>query len=239
LRRHLSYLKYVIRHKWFVWQASRKIGAPLWQALMHDLSKFRPSEWTPYACTFYKSDGSKQYDETPEFNRAWLLHQHRNPHHWQHWLLRMDKGDVFAVEMPRLDALEMVADWMGAGRARTGKWECAEWYAKNRDKIILHDKTRRLVDGILFVDNALSDRAAAANTVKPVVQPWIGKLHHARQLSDDWGYIRDETDNLIIRINLPTHDETVLAEHRRNKTDPTQERVDAILAALNMSSKAT
>jgi hypothetical protein len=38
---------------------------------------------------------------------------------------------------------------------------------------------------------------------------------------------------LIIRVNLPTHDEAVLNEHRENGTDPTQQRVYAILAALN------
>jgi hypothetical protein len=81
------------------------------------------------------------------------LHQHRNPHHWQHWLLRTDRGDVLAIEMPRRYALEMVADWMGAGRAITGRWECAEWYAKNREKIVLHENTRRLVDGILQYSN--------------------------------------------------------------------------------------
>ena len=157
MKRHWSYLKYVLRHKWFVWQASRKVGASPWLAAIHDASKFRPSEWTPYACTFYKPDGSKQYDETPAFNLAWLLHQHRNPHHWQHWLLRMDRGDVLAIEMPRRYALEMVADWMGAGRAITGRWECAEWYAKNREKIVLHENTRRLVDGILCTANAAAD----------------------------------------------------------------------------------
>ena len=55
--------------------------------------------------------------------------------------------------MPRRYALEMVADWMGAGRAITGRWECAEWYAKNREKIVLHENTRRLVDGILCTAN--------------------------------------------------------------------------------------
>jgi len=65
------------------------------------------------------------------------------------------------------------------------------------------------------------------------VLPWTGRLHHARELCDDWGCIRDEAGTLIIRVNLPTHDEGVLNEHRRNKTDPTQQRVDAILTALN------
>jgi len=150
MKRHWNYFKYIIRHKWFVMIASQKIGASLWLALIHDASKFLPSEWMPYANTFYKSDGSKQYDETPAFNVAWLKHQHRNPHHWQHWILRMDSGNTVAQEIPMRYVLEMVADWMGAGRAITGKWESAEWYEKNRDKIVLHEKTRKLIDGIIL-----------------------------------------------------------------------------------------
>ena len=63
--------------------------------------------------------------------------------------------------------------------------------------------------------------------------PWQGKLRHSRNLCDDWGCIRDEADDCIIRVQLPTYDEAVLNVHRRNKTDPTQDRVDYILAALN------
>jgi len=149
MKRHWSYLKYVLRHRWFVFVASWRISSSIWLALIHDMSKFRPSEWFSYANTFYKFDGSKQYKETPAFNRSWLLHQHRNPHHWQHWVLRQDNGPDIPIKMPDRYALEMVADWMGAGRAITGKWECAEWYEKNKDKIVLHDDTRWLVEHTL------------------------------------------------------------------------------------------
>ena len=37
----------------------------------------------------------------------------------------------------------MVADWMGAGRAITGKWDVAGWYADNWRKIHLRPETRR------------------------------------------------------------------------------------------------
>lgn len=47
-------------------------------------------------------------------------------------------------------AREMIADWMGAGRAITGKWEVAEWYEKNQNKIQLHPETRRFVENIIF-----------------------------------------------------------------------------------------
>jgi hypothetical protein len=63
-----------------------------------------------------------------------------------------EEGCVRALRMPRKYALEMVFDWMGAGRAITGKWEAKEWYFKNRDNIILHPETRRTVEGILKED---------------------------------------------------------------------------------------
>ena len=163
LRRHWAYLKYILRHKWFVMVACRRVGAPFWLSIIHDSSKFSWREWSAYAKTFYMPDGSKQYHETPSFNRAWLHHQHSNKHHWQHWLLRMDSGDIVAIAMPRRYVLEMVADWMGAGRAITGRWECADWYAKNRDRIILHRDTRVLVDMILVPVSATTKEGEPPN----------------------------------------------------------------------------
>ncbi len=152
MRRYWSYFKYVMRHKFYVLIASRKVGASLWLAITHDISKLRPSEWKPYSITFYKSNGDEQYNETLDFNAAWLLHQHRNPHHWQYWILRMDQGDIMAIEMPHKYVKEMVSDWMGAGKAMTGKWNHVEWYSLNRDKIILHNNTRKLVEELLKIN---------------------------------------------------------------------------------------
>ena len=63
--------------------------------------------------------------------------------------------------------------------------------------------------------------------------PWVGKLHHAMMICDDWGCIRDEDGECIMRVMIPDHDETVLNKHRIAKTDPTQGRVDAILNQIN------
>ena len=149
MRRHINYFKYLIRHKWFVFIASRKIGASLWLSIIHDWSKFRPSEWFPYARTFYKTDGSKQYIESSEFAKAWNDHQKRNKHHWQYWLITWDRGETEAISMPFKYYLEMIADWMGAGRAINGKWEVKEWYEKNKNKIKLDDFTRFNIEKML------------------------------------------------------------------------------------------
>lgn len=149
MKRHLAYLIYLLRHKWFVAVAGRKLKLSWWRILTHDLSKFRPSEWFPYARTFYDSTGRKQYNESSEFDVAWLKHQHRNSHHWQYWLLRQDDGGFKNIEMRYMDIIEMVSDWMGAGRAITGRWEVQQWYEKNNTKMSLHQNTKMKVEKIL------------------------------------------------------------------------------------------
>lgn len=150
MKRHLAYLKYVLRHKWFVFLACRVHQVPLWRAILHDWHKFLPSEWAPYARCFYKPDGSKQYLQSNEFAVAWLKHQHRGKHHWQHWIMRWDNGSTDALPMPDVYIREMVSDWWGAGRAITGNWGARQWYEANCGKMLLHSATRLQVEALLL-----------------------------------------------------------------------------------------
>lgn len=167
MKKHWLYFKYLMRHKYFVFVAGRKTGVSLWRLIIHDWSKFLPCEWLPYVRNFYGDynwytlvDSTLKYQPgftgrgmaqvRAEFDRAWLHHQHANPHHWQHWNLREDSGALKLLEMPSHFAREMVADWMGAGRAITGKWEAAAWYESNRSKIKLEKGTRSFVEALLY-----------------------------------------------------------------------------------------
>lgn len=142
MRRHLSYLKYLLRHKYYVFVAGRLTKAPIWNLLVHDASKFLPSEWFPYAEAFYRPDGTSRWVESLEFNLAWLAHIKRNPHHWQHWVLLEDSGATVPLPMPDVYIREMVADWAGAGRAISGRWDLPQWYAANKKKMLLHPTSR-------------------------------------------------------------------------------------------------
>jgi len=146
MKRHWQYLKYVLRHKWFVFQECLKLGVPLWIAILHDWDKFLPEMWFSYAACFYKSDGSNQYVETIAYNQAWNGHAKRNKHHWQYWVLLEDEGKVIPLPMPDVYRREMLADWRGAGRAITGKDNTLSWYIDNFYKIKLHDDTRAWID---------------------------------------------------------------------------------------------
>jgi hypothetical protein len=163
---YIKYSIYILKNKWWVFYAGVCFTkAPLWRLLVHDLSKFSLSEFIPYANFFYRKDlleGHRHPESTwpaskfksywkVQFDLAWNHHQKRNPHHWQYWILRQDSGGSLLLEIPENYVREMVADWMGAGRAITGEWEVWGWYIENRDKMLLHPKTRELVENILKV----------------------------------------------------------------------------------------
>ena len=157
------YLKYVLKHKWYVMMECFKMGL-YWRGIMHDMSKFRPDEFIPYARYFYGDyepwDKVKLHMPGPSyslskegvkeaFDAAWLKHQKRNPHHWQYWLLQNDTDGLQILEMPKKYALEMICDWIGAGLAITGKRDVWEWYEKNKDNMQLHPVTIHRVDIIV------------------------------------------------------------------------------------------
>jgi hypothetical protein len=153
MKAHLKYASYVARHKWFVFLAGIKTGAPLWRLIIHDWSKLTPAEWTAYVQRFYGGRPGVPVtgDDAPAFRAAWLHHQHRNPHHWQHWVLRQDDGLLVALQMPEPFVREMVADWMGAGRAITGRWSADEWYRNGAGAAMdLHPETRTLAERLLL-----------------------------------------------------------------------------------------
>jgi len=152
MKNHIAYLKYVLKHKWHVLAACPETKTSLWRGLFHDWTKFLPSEWKDYVYTFYAEDGSKRYKENRGFYYAWNSHQKRNKHHWQYWLLKMDNGTLFPLEMPVKYVNEMLADWIGAGLAITGKRETKQWYERNKNKMILHERTRKYVERFLNVE---------------------------------------------------------------------------------------
>lgn len=156
--KHLKYLSYVLRHKWFVFVECCREGIVV-RGLLHDWHKFLPSEWTPYANHFYgdkDSDISKGRDSTgyykptdtgdSAFDFAWLLHQKRADHHWQWWVLPEDDGGVKVLPMTYEARLEMIAS---KAQGHGGWAGVAKWYDKNKSKMQLHAATRRMVESML------------------------------------------------------------------------------------------
>ena len=110
----------------------------------HDKSKYSKEEYDAYGEYFY---GDKNEDE---FNKAWLHHQHNNPHHWQYWVLKEDDSkDSIALMMPEEYVQEMICDWLSFSIKQGNLNEIHKWYNENKSKQILHKKTKELVEEYL------------------------------------------------------------------------------------------
>ena len=145
-----SHLKYTIRHKYFVATECFKKGLFI-RGLMHDLSKFTPSEFAGYANFFFDSNGARKADTDlnsdeikKAFDRAWVHHQKVNDHHWQYW----DAYLFLKVPMPKECADEMICDWIGAARANNQNEPDIPlpWYKENHLKLKLNNNTRKYIE---------------------------------------------------------------------------------------------
>lgn len=145
-----SYLWYLLRHKYFVFRAGLVLGVSLRRLLLHDMSKFSAAEWGPYVRHFYNADGSKRTmaelaQPDPAFEHAHRLHVARNDHHWDYWVHddKPQRMDLAAVR-------EMVADWIGAGRAVRGRYVFLEWWEKNQYVVKLHPASLARAEGLML-----------------------------------------------------------------------------------------
>lgn len=137
--KYLKYLKYLLKHKYFVLIECFKEGL-YWQGLIHDLSKFSLDEFLAYSWSFYATDKEKKginFRIERYFKYSWLHHQHKNKHHWNYWVY--DQKKQKALPMPKRYMLEMLCDWraMGVVFGDTARmfWE------KNKNKMIIHPET--------------------------------------------------------------------------------------------------
>lgn len=121
-----------------------------WQAeFAHDASKNETDEYEAYDRYFYGNN--KSYQVVQDYRRAWLLHLHRNPHHWQYWVLINDdpnEGEI-ALDMPYNYVLEMICDWWAFSWQKGKLFEIFDWYDEHKAYMKLSDATRKTVDDIL------------------------------------------------------------------------------------------
>lgn len=117
--------------------------------LSHDKSKYESDEYFAYDKYFYGNNRS--YQVCQDFNYAWLFHLHKNPHHWQHWVLICDdpeNGEII-MDMPIQYIIEMICDWWAFSWSKGDLHEIFKWYEERKKYIKLSDKTRKTVEGIL------------------------------------------------------------------------------------------
>jgi len=150
---HFKYIFAVLRHKWWVFKESCKLGIPI-RGILHDFDKFMPSQYYPRVRAFKKyntrpPDLKKQNwspdHEDDEMKLCWLRHYHKNPHHWQWWVTFIDDGNIKVFPMTDCYRREMLADWIAVSR-RPDRQDIIPWYQQNKDNIILHPETREWLE---------------------------------------------------------------------------------------------
>lgn len=115
----------------------------------HDLSKSSVEEYQAYDDYFYGKNVSSAVKDA--FNKAWLMHIHSNPHHWQYWMLFNDdpeEGDIL-IDIPYNYILEMICDWWSFSFKKGNLYEIFDWYNERVDKIKISPKTKTQVKYIL------------------------------------------------------------------------------------------
>lgn len=152
-----KHFKTVCRHKWYVFKECAGCGIA-WQGITHDLSKFGLAEFIPSARHFQGNRSPIEAEkESLGYSMAWLHHKGCNKHHWEYWTDYNDKGEVVANKIPYKYVVEMICDWIGAGKAYSkGEWNQSEplaYYNKVRAGRHFHPITERLIMDFLCCIN--------------------------------------------------------------------------------------
>lgn len=162
----LKHFTIICRHKYYVFLYCLKAGIPC-KGILHDLSKFSPTEFFE-SIKYYKETESpiNACKREKGVSLAWMHHKGRNPHHYEYWQDNFDKGGQ-PVKMPYKCAIELVCDYLGAGKAyMKDKFSFQAEYIwgqnKRKNHIAMHPHT------LNFVENLLK-RLAQSNNPKEVL----------------------------------------------------------------------
>ena len=126
------------------------------QGLMHDFSKYMPSEFIPGAIYYqgFRSPNALERDYLG-YSAAWLHHKGRNKHHYEYWNdhIGPNRGATNAVRMPRKYVAEMFCDRLAASKIyNKGNYNPRmplEYFLAGRENMLIHPDTAREIEMLL------------------------------------------------------------------------------------------
>ena len=164
----VAHLKTITVHRHLVCRYCFRLGLYR-QGLLHDLSKYSPSEFLPGA-RYYQGDRSPNDAERIEtgVSQAWLHHKGRNRHHFEYWVdyVRMPDGriDFKGHKMPIRYVAEMFCDRIAACRVYMGeKYTDAspwEYFQRGKNDIPIHPETAAELEKMLLTLKDEGEEAA-------------------------------------------------------------------------------
>ena len=135
------------------------------QGLMHDLSKYSPSEFIPgvkYYQDGHRSPNNAQREDEG-VSKAWLHHKGRNKHHFEYWIDIKD-GKFTPIEMPYKYVLESVCDRIAAcityEKENYTKESALKYFTSRSDSFLMHENTSKLMLEILTRISIVGEKQA-------------------------------------------------------------------------------
>ena len=126
------------------------------QGLLHDLSKYSPSEFA-LGVKYYQGNRSPNAAEREKkgYSAAWLHHKGRNKHHYEYWLDYSPNAEVGLQgnKMPVRYVVEMFIDRMAACKTYYGEDyrndSPLNYFLKNQGHYTMHEDTMELLEKLL------------------------------------------------------------------------------------------
>lgn len=152
-----KHFKTITHHKFMVMKGCFSVGLYR-QGLMHDLSKYMPSEFLVGA-KYYQGTQSPNNAERKEkgYSAAWLHHKGRNKHHYEYWMdysAHADKG-IIAAKMPDNYIVEMFIDRVAASKNYNKENYTDDmvlkYYLSGNPNTFMHRETRRKLEKLLYM----------------------------------------------------------------------------------------
>lgn len=152
----IKHFRVITKHRHTVMKHCFRAGIPI-RGLLHDLSKYSPTEFLPGAKFF---DGSRSPTELERaahgYSRAWVHHKGRNRHHFEYWTdYHPVTKQMVPVKMPLKFVIEMFCDRVAACKVYKGReYDCAspyEYFARGSAKKRMHEDTGALLERLLVM----------------------------------------------------------------------------------------
>ena len=169
LKNIVGHFMVITRHKWVVFKLCCKVGQP-WRGLVHDLSKYSPTEFWE-GVKYFNGKHSPITDAKKDkgYSQAWLHHKGRNKHHFEYWTdvsTAEDHWKIVGVKMPVNYLAEMVMDRIAASKIYQGRnyTDAAPYtyFSRNKEYIVMHPETKACLDKILLMLKEKGERKTFA-----------------------------------------------------------------------------
>lgn len=174
-----QHFKTITYHKLLVMEGCFRVGLYK-QGLLHDLSKYMPSEFFVGA-KYYQGTRSPNNAEREArgYSAAWLHHKGRNKHHYEYWIdysMKETAGVMAPAPMPVRYVVEMFMDRIAASKvyqkeAYTDRSPLAYYmYGREKAPMLLHPATKKQLEKLLYMLAECGEEATFAYIKKNILK---------------------------------------------------------------------